>query len=311
MASTGKSFLQCLFGRSSPTAKPEATLEATPTPENVPKPPDAEECRSYDDYRFESIWEGKDTTILKIFRWGAADSSVSVQYNDTELRFDSSGWSHGYLIPSIKHFKYETCKTSADPVEAADSDEIIARFSNCKWATSSAEDINNFIRSASWLIGAEDYWVNYLHLMAAPLVSAWVELRDAGMKPGPITDMLDLVSYRKVSTDASLSPQVKEQMTRYLQTLPGFSDVTLLVGDVGHTRHGHVLTLFRMLIAPSDGREVINTVTPRYRRDNVSLGYRSKRPIGSVSVVAEGGAYQIELTHPSPEFKKAAVSIRD
>jgi hypothetical protein len=277
----------------------------------VRKDLNVEECRSYDDFHFQSIWEGKDTTILKIFRFVGGASDVSVQYNDTELRFDVTGWSHGYLIPSIKHFKYETCKTSADPVEAADSDEIIARYSNCKWETSSADDINNFIRSASWLIGAEDYWVNYVNLMAAPLVSAWVELRDAGMKPGPITDMMDLVSYRKLSKDASLSASVKEQMTRHLQTLPDLSDVTVLVGSLGHRRHSHIQTLLSMIVAPSDGREVINSVTPRYRRDDVSLGYRSKRTIGAVSVVADGGVYQIELTHPSSEFKKAAVSIRD
>jgi hypothetical protein len=311
MAGNRKSILECLFGRSSPIATPEPTPETPPPAKAVAKPLDPEESRSYEAYRFVSIWEGKDTTILKVFRWGAEDSFASVQYNDTEVRFDVAGWSHGYLIPSIKHFKFETCKISNDPEQVAVVDEIIARFSNCKWATSSADDINNFIRSASWLIGAEDYWVNYLLLMAAPLVSAWVELREAGMRPGPITGMMDLDSYSKMSVNDSLSSSVKEQMTRYLHTLCDFSEVTHIAGEIGHRRHSHVQSLLAMLIAPSDGREVINPVTPRYRRDDVCLGYRSKRPIGAVSVVAEGGAYLIELTHPSPEFKKATVSVRD
>lgn len=301
MASTRKSFIQRLFGCSA----------SKPTPESVPQPKAFEQYRSYEPYHFQSVWEGKDTTILKHFRWVDEDSGLKVEFNDTELRFDLFGWSHGYLIPSIRHFRSETCKYATDPELAALVDEIVARHSDCKWKTSSADDINGFIRRAAQLIGAEDYWLNHLHLMASPLVSAWVELRETGRKLGPITEFMDLDSYLKVSCDTALSAPVKEQMKRYLQTLPDYTESSPLFGELSHTRHGHIQTLLTMLVAPSDGREVVDPVTPRYRRDDVCLGYRSKRPIGSVSVVAEGGVYQIELTHPSNEFKLVAVSLRD
>lgn len=304
MANTRKSFLHFLLGLPAPKSAPESVKQ---TPESVSKTVDLEQYRDYEPYRFESIWEGQDTTILKIFRWADGDSGVSVQYSANEVRFDVTGWSHGYLIPSIRHFKYETCKYRLP----AAVDELIARYSNCKWETSSAEDINGFIRKASEMIGAEDFWVARLLLMACPLVSAWVELRETGRKIGPITDFMDLDSYREMSWNTVISAPVKEQMKRYMQTFGDYTDSSPLFGDLSHRNHGHVQTLLSLLIAPSDGRVVENPVTPRYRRDDISLGYRSKRTIGSISVVAEGGVYQIELTHPSTEFKQAIVSKRD
>lgn len=304
MANTRKSFLQCLFGRSASKYLPESVQRP---PESMSKPVDLEEFRDYEPYRFESIWEGQDTTILKIFRWADGDSGVSVQYSANEVRFDVTGWSHGYLIPSIRHFKYESCKYRS----TAAVDEIIARYSSCKWKTSSAEDINGFIRRASEMIGGEDFWIARMLLMACPLVSAWVELRETGRKLGPITEFMDLYSYRKLTWDTAVSAPVKEQMKRYLQTFGDYTDSSSPFGNLSHRNHSHVQALLTLLVAPSDGRVVENPVAPRYRRDDVSLGYRSKRTIGSISVVAEGGVYQIELTHPSTEFKLVSVSKRD
>lgn len=304
MANTRKSFLQCIFGRSVPKSASESVQQPQ---ESVSKPVDPEQYRDYETYRFQSIWEGQDTTILKIFRRADGDSGVSVQYSANEVRFDVTGWSHGYLIPSIRHFKYESCKYRS----SAAVDEIIARYSSCKWETSSAEDINGFIRRASEVIGGEDFWIARMLLMACPLVSAWVEIRETGRKIGPITEFTDLDSYRKLSWDTAISAPVKEQMMRYMQTFGDYTDSSPLFGELSHRNHSYVQALLNILIAPSDGRVVENPVSPRYRRDDVSLGYRSKRTIGSISVVAEGGVYQIELTHPSTEFKPASVSKRD
>ena len=308
MANTRKSFLQCIFGCSASKSAPESFHKI---PESVSRPADLEHLRDYEAYRFKSIWEGQDTTILCIFRWPDGDSGVSVQWSANEVRFDVTGWSHGYLIPSIKLFRFETCKYSTDPAREAVLDEIIARYSSCKWETSSAEDINGFIRRASELIGGEDFWIARMLLLARPLVSAWVELRETGRRLGPITDFMDLDSYRKMSWDTEISAPVKEQMNRYMQTLGDYTDSSSHFDDVSYRTHSHVQALLAILIAPSDGRVVENPITPRYRRDDVSLGYRSKRMIGSISVVAEGGVYQIELTHPSTEFKPVSVLKRD
>ncbi|MNG32574.1 hypothetical protein D3C84_1186250 [compost metagenome] len=80
---------------------------------------------------------------------------------------------------------------------------------------------------------------------------------------------------------------------------------------MSHRTHSHIQALLRILLAPSDGRDVVDPLTPRYRRDDICLGYRSKRTIGAISVVAEGGIYQIELTHPSTELKPVMVDVRD
>lgn len=303
MAGTRKSLLQYLFGRSAHNSVPEAPQKS---PESM-LAEELEQQRDYEAYRFESIWEGQDTTILKIFRWANGDSGVSVQYNANEVRFDVRGWSHGYLIPSIRHFKYETCKYRSP----AAVDEIIARYSHCKWETSTAEEINGFIRRASEVIGGEDFWIARMLLMAVPLVDAWVELRETGRKLKPITEFTDLDSFRNLTWETAVSVPVKEQIKRYLQTFGDYTESSPTFGDVSHRTHSHVQALLSILLAPSDGREVVDTSTSRYRRDDICLGYRSTRTIGAISVVAEGGIYQIELTHPSTGFKPVTVDLRD
>lgn len=271
----------------------------------------SEDTRSFETYLFSSVWEGRDATILTVFRRSHGDSGVSVRHNDSTLHFDLEAWNHGFLIPSLRHFRNTTCRGvyRADGYQMID--EIIARFSSCKWDTASASDINDFIRQASSVMLGEDFWLARMVFMIRPLISVWVELRDNPNIATPLLkDMMDLEAYIRLSNDSDVPAPAREAMAKYLETLPGL-DMEAGYMEKASINHGHVILLLNQLLAPSNGREGKKPYSSRYRQDDVCLGYRSSRPITAVSVVAEGGVYKIELTHPTEDFKSVEMEIRD